>query len=322
VHIPDGFLSGPTAVTSGVLAAAGLAVALRHARTNLAPRRVPLLGLTAAFVFAAQMVNFPVVAGTSGHLVGGVLAAVLLGPSGAVVIMASVLIVQCVLFADGGITALGANMLNMGVLGGVGGWAVFAAVRRLARGAFGLVLAASFAAWCSTMLAAVACAGELATSGTVGWRVGLTAMASVHAVIGVGEAAITALVLAALVRARPELVEEEPTSGTQRSYSALAGYGVVIALAIALFASPLASSWPDGLDRTAQLLGFVDRARPPVVPAPMPEYELPGVHWSPLATALAGGIGTLLIFGLCLLLARMLVPRSRAGEPPALEGRG
>ncbi|HNX49185.1 MAG TPA: energy-coupling factor ABC transporter permease, partial [Thermoanaerobaculaceae bacterium] len=184
MHIPDGFLDARTAVTAGILAAAGLGIALRQARTHLPQRRVPLLGITAAFVFAAQMVNFPVAGGTSGHLIGAVLAAVLLGPSAGVVVISAVLIVQCLMFADGGISALGANILNMGVLGVVGGWAIYDLVSRAVRGLFGRILAAGFAAWCSTMIAAVACAGELAVSGTVGWSVVLPAMAGVHALIG------------------------------------------------------------------------------------------------------------------------------------------
>ena len=109
MHVPDGFLDAKTAVATAALAAAGLGVALRQARLHLPPRRVPLLGLAAAFVFAAQMINFPVAGGTSGHLVGGVLAAVLLGPSAAVIVLSAVLIVQCLMFADGGLSALGAK---------------------------------------------------------------------------------------------------------------------------------------------------------------------------------------------------------------------
>ena len=121
MHIPDGFLDAKVAVTTGVLATAGLGFALRQARRTLPPRRVPLLGLAAAFIFAAQMLNFPVAGGTSGHMIGAVLAAVLLSPSAAVIVLSAVLIVQCLVFADGGLSALGANIFNMGIVGGVGG---------------------------------------------------------------------------------------------------------------------------------------------------------------------------------------------------------
>jgi len=309
MHIPDGFLDVKTAVATGVLGAAGVGVALRQAREYLPPQRVPLLGLAAAFVFAAQMINFPVAGGTSGHLVGGVLVAALLGPSVSVIVIASVLIVQCLMFADGGLTALGANIFNMGIVGGVGGWAIFHLVSRAVGGMFGRVLAAAFAGWCSTVLASVACAGQLAVSRTVGWSVALPAMAGVHMLIGVGEGLITALVLVAVGRARPELVS--PRAVTETSFRPLVVYGGLIALGIALFASPFASQWPDGLDRTAEALGFAEKARAPVVPAPVPDYAMPGIHGSALATAMAGAAGTVVVFGLAWVLARVLVPRSK-----------
>jgi cobalt/nickel transport system permease protein len=309
VHVPDGFLDARTAVTTGALAAGGLGVALRQARRHLPAQRVPLLGLSAAFVFAAQMVNFPVLGGTSGHLIGAVLVGVLLGPGVALIVLSSVLIVQCLMFADGGITALGANIFNMGVIGGVGGWAIYHAVSRRIEGLFGCVLAAAFAGWCSTVLAAVVCAGELTVSRTVSWSVALPAMAGVHAFIGIGEGLITALVLVAVSRTRPELLTRGATTGTP--LGPMLAYGSLIALGIALFASPLASQWPDGLVRTAELLGFKDRAVAPLVTAPLPDYAMPGVRWSPLATSLAGGAGTIVAFGLAWALARVLVPRRK-----------
>ncbi|MCU0290449.1 MAG: energy-coupling factor ABC transporter permease [Thermoanaerobaculaceae bacterium] len=320
MHIPDGFLDARTAVATGALAAAGLGIALRQARVHLPPRRVPLLGVTAAFVFAAQMVNFPVAGGTSGHLIGAVLAAALLGPSAAVVVVSSVLIVQCLMFADGGLSALGANILNMGVLGTVGGWAIYHGVSRVVRGLFGRVLAATFAAWCSTVLASIACAGELAVSGTVAWRLVLPAMAGVHALIGLGEGVITALVLAGIARTRPELLEPDAAIEPRTSVAAVAAYGAVIAMTLALFASPLASRWPDGLDRTAEALGFGEKAAPPVLNAPIPGYEMPGIGGDALATALAGGTGTLVVLALSWLVARVLVPRARVDDPPGAVG--
>jgi cobalt/nickel transport system permease protein len=310
MHIPDGFLDSKTVVATGFLAAAGLAVALRHARLHLPPRRVPLLGLAAAFVFAAQMINFPVAGGTSGHLIGAVLAGALLGPSAAVIVISAVLIVQCLMFADGGISALGANILNMGLIGGVGGWAIYRVISGMVKGLFGRVLAAAFAAWCSTVLASVVCAGELAASQTVGWSVVLPAMAGIHMLIGIGEGLITALVLVAIARTRPELLHPDAASEQRRSYGTVVVYGVLLALGLALFASPFASQWPDGLDKTAEVLGFKEKAAEHILPSPIPEYELPGIHWSVLSTALAGAVGTMVVFLLAWLLARGLVPKA------------
>ena len=319
MHIPDGFLDAKTAVVTGMLAAAGLSVALRRARRTLPPGRVPLLGLSAAFVFAAQMVNFPVVGGTSGHLIGAVLVGALLGPSAAVVVISAVLIVQCLMFADGGISALGANIFNMGVIGGTGGWAIYRLVSRAVKGLFGCVMAAVFAGWCSTVLAAVACAGELAVSHTARWSVVLPAMVGIHMLIGIGEGLITALVLVGIGRARPELLQPGAAVETQRSCAAIVVYGGLIALGLALFASPLASSWPDGLDRTAEVLGFKGKAAGSMMPAPMPDYEMPGLQGSALATSIAGAAGTVVVFALAWLLARALVPKAR-GEPAVSPG--
>jgi cobalt/nickel transport system permease protein len=305
VHIPDGFLDAKTAAATGVLAAGGVGVALRQVRRQLPRRKVPLLGLAAAFVFAAQMLNFPVAGGTSGHLIGGVLTAVLLGPSAAVVVLASVLIVQCLLFADGGVTALGANIFNMALVGSVAGYAIYRGVFTWKRNARTQVMAAAFAAWCSTVLAAIACAGELALSGTVSWRVAFPAMANVHMLIGLGEGLITALVLVAIARARPELLEQD----ARPSLVPVIAFGLLISLGVALFVAPFACSLPDGLERVAEALGVQHRAGTPLLAAPMPDYALPGIQSASWATAMAGVIGTAVVFALAWLLARALVPK-------------
>src|SRR5262245_28577072 len=242
MHIPDGFLDAKTMVTTAALATIGVGTALRRAQVHLPPRRIPLLGLTAAFVFAAQMVNFPVAGGTSGHLLGGVLSAVLVGPSGAVVVLAAVLIVQCLIFADGGVLALGANIFNMGIVGAVGGYAIYSAVFRALGREHGRLVAVAFGAWCSVVLAAVMVAGELSLSGVVPWSVVLPAMAGVHMLIGAGEAVITTLVILAVSRTRPELLAGASGSLPARSVGETLAFGLLITLGIAMFVSPLASA--------------------------------------------------------------------------------
>ena len=314
MHIPDGFLDAQTAVAAGVLSAAGLGVALRRVRRALPARRVPLIGLAAAFVFAAQMLNFPVAGGTSGHLIGAVLAAVLLGGSASVLVMSAVLILQCFLFADGGLTALGANLFNMALVAPVVGYGVYRFVRRFAGGDLrGTLLATGFAAWCSTVAAAVACAGELAVSGTVAWRVALPAMAGVHMLIGLGEALITTLVIAAVARARPELLHEPGGAAGCRGYAGVAAYGLLVALGLAVFVSPVASHWPDGLLRVAARLGFAPRAATPILPAPLARYLVPGLGTGAASTALAGGVGALVAFALAWTAARVLARGNAPG---------
>jgi cobalt/nickel transport system permease protein len=212
MHIPDGFLTTEVAVACAIPAAACVGVGLRRAGTELDERRVPLLGVTAAFVFAAQMLNFPVAGGTSGHFLGAALAAILLGPWLACVVMAVVLTVQAFVFADGGITALGANILNMGVIGAllVGGLMVLA--RSLAgrdRTAF-LAIAAG-GAWLAVMAGATATSLELSISGTVPLATVLPAMLGVHALIGIGEAVVTVAAVSAVLSTRPDLI-----SGVER----------------------------------------------------------------------------------------------------------
>lgn len=318
MHVPDGFLDARTAVAAGALSVAALAVAVRQAQAHLPPRKVPLMGLSAAFVFAAQMLNFPVAGGTSGHLIGGVLCSVLLGPAAAVLVLASVLIVQCFVFADGGVLALGANVFNMAVVSAVGGYYAYRAVARvLPGGDRGRLAAVTCAAWAGTVLAAVACAGELAMSGVVGWRAAFPAMAGLHMLIGVGEAVITTLVVYGIGRTRPELLGDGPAGGapSRRGYVEFAAFGMILALGLAIFVAPFANPWPDGLERVAETLGFGGRARE-LFRAPVPDYEFPGLP-SALATSVAGAIGTVVVFVLAVLMARVLVPARRASDDAA-----
>jgi cobalt/nickel transport system permease protein len=207
MHIPDGFLSAEVAAACAVPAAGAVAYGLRRASRELDERRVPLLGVTAAFVFAAQMLNFPVAGGTSGHFLGAALAAILLGPWLACVVMSVVLVVQSFVFADGGVTALGANVLNMGVIGALVVGGLMLAARSVLPRRRGVLLAVSAGgAWLAVMAGAAACSLELALSGTVPLGTVLPPMLGVHALIGVGEGIITAAAVSALLVARPDVV--------------------------------------------------------------------------------------------------------------------
>ena len=209
MHVPDGFLDAPTSVSTGVVAAIGIGLALRGARRELDDRTAPLAGLVATFVFATQMINFPVASGTSGHLLGGALAAILVGPSTALLCMAVVFLVQCLLFADGGITALGTNICLMGIVTVVVGWAVFRAVQAVLPKRVSMVApAAAVGALVSVPVASLCFVGLYAVGGAVDIPIGslLTAMVGVHTLIGVGEAAITFLAVGSIVAVRPDLV--------------------------------------------------------------------------------------------------------------------
>ena len=211
LHIPDGFLSGGVALACGVLAIAAVTHALRIANVDLDEARVPLLGVLAAFIFAAQMLNFPIAGGTSGHFLGATLAAVLLGPWLACLVMAVVIAVQAFAFADGGISALGANVLNMGVLGALlAGLLVAGLVRAVPHSRAALLSIVAVVSWLAVMVGAAATSVELAVSDTVPLATSLPAMLGVHMLIGIGEAVITAAAVSAVLVSRPDLVALAP----------------------------------------------------------------------------------------------------------------
>jgi cobalt/nickel transport system permease protein len=307
MHLPDGFLDAKTALLSSGAAVAGVSVAVRHVRTSLEASKMPLLGLAAAFVFAAQMVNFPIAGGTSGHLIGGVLTAVLLGPGAAVLVISCVLIVQCLVFADGGLMALGANVFNMALVSVCGGYGVFVFVRRLIPMApeRSTIFAAAFAGWFGTVLASICCAGELALSGTVAWRLAFPAMLNVHMLIGIGEGLATGLIVQGVFRSRPELL-----AGARETRLVFTrffwGYALLIIAGLAMFVAPFACRWPDGLESVATALGFKGKATAPTMEGPLADYRLPLIGSPIAATAVAGMIGTLLAFVAAYLLGRFL----------------
>ena len=307
MHIPDGFLDAKTALTTATLSAIAVSFALRHVRRELPPRRVPLLGLSAAFLFAAQMVNFPIAGGTSGHLLGGTLIAVLLGPSAAVVVVTTVLIVQCFLFADGGVLALGANIFNMGLVATLGGYAVYRCVNLMWPGPRGRTVALTVAGWSSTIFAAFSCAGQLAWSQTLVWEIAWPVMTSTHALIGLGEGIISALILIAITRTRPDLVATSSLGVTPVRWREFSFLCLLISLGLACFVAPFASSARDGLETVAIQGGFAHRALAPLQSVLAADYQIPGLTSPALSTALAGMLGIAAVLGLALLISRLVL---------------
>jgi cobalt/nickel transport system permease protein len=301
MHVPDGFLSLGVSLVCWALAVAGVGVALWRSREALGERQVPLMGVLAAFIFAAQMLNFTVAGGTSGHLVGGALAAILLGPWAGILTMTTVVAIQALLFQDGGLLVMGANILNMGIISTVVGYGVYRGATALARGQrWGLFVGGFAAAWASVVIAAVAAAVQLAFSGTSPLGVALPAMAGVHVLIGVGEGLITVGALVFVAAVRRDLLEP---AGAATGGLRWAAAGLVLALAVTLLA-PLASPHPDGLERVAEDQGFIEAAQD----APyeiIPDYVLPGVPNEALATIAAGLVGTLIVAGVAFAVARL-----------------
>ncbi|QDV33316.1 energy-coupling factor ABC transporter permease [Tautonia plasticadhaerens] len=318
MHIPDHVLSQPVLVATGAIALGGFGYGLRRMERRLKERSMVLMGIMAAFVFAAQMVNFPLlVLPASGHLIGGVLAAVMLGPWAGAVVMGTVLIVQALMFADGGILALGANFLNLGLIASVGGYAIYEPIRRAIGGKPGVLIGAMVAAWFSVLLSSLSFAVQLAASGwwselpkVLGW------MALVHAVIGLGEAMITGLVLRSVLAVRPDLVfEEQEDVDRARGWARLVLGGLGASLAVAAFLAPLASPLDDGLEFVGGRLGFLTGEGSAMIDGPMADYTIRGMPDVAQATAAAGLIGTITVFAAGLVLGRTISP-GRASRGP------
>jgi cobalt/nickel transport system permease protein len=215
LHIPDGFVNAPVAVAGYIVTGIVIAFAVRRASDRMGEKAAPLMGVLAAFIFAAQMINFPVAGGTSGHLLGGTLAAILLGPWAAILVMASVVSVQALVFQDGGLGALGVNIFNMGIVTSLLGYTIFMSVNAVAGTKPTVRLAGAFAgAWISVMVAAALTSFELALSDTSALDVALPNMLGVHALIGIGEGLITAAAIAFVQSSRPDLIESPRPTAT------------------------------------------------------------------------------------------------------------
>lgn len=302
LHIPDGFLSTSVSIVLWVLTVLAIAVSLRRVGADLGERQVPLMGVLAACIFAGQMLNFPVAGGTSGHLIGAALAAILLGPWAGILVLTCVVGIQALIFQDGGLLAMGSNIFNMGVVSVFSAWGVYRLAQMFSRGArWGLFVGGFAAAWISVQVASLATALQLAASGASPANIAVPAMAGVHALIGIGEGLITVGALTFLAATRRDLVSHEKTAAADGR--GIWAVGLVLAIALAIV-SPLASSDPDGLERVAENIGFLDRAQN----APyqlIPDYVVPGVQNEALATILAGVIGLLIVFAVSYGIARL-----------------
>ncbi|MER5731697.1 energy-coupling factor ABC transporter permease [Streptomyces sp. NPDC002138] len=321
MHVPDGFINAPVSIAAGVVAAGAVAVSLRGARRELDERTAPLAGLVAAFIFSVQMLNFPVAAGTSGHLLGGALAAVLVGPCTGVLCVSVVLLMQGLLFADGGLTALGVNVMNMAVVTVIVAYAVFRGLLRVLPDTRRSVTAAAFT---GALLSVPGAAGMFtllyALGGTTDVPVGkvFTAMVGVHVLIGIGEATITALTVGAVLAVRPDLVHgahglvtplklrvdgrliDAPVAAPAAAAAPLAARstkkvwatGLVTALLLAGFVSFYASASPDGLEKVAADQGIDRNVRAhAAADSPLADYGVKDVSDARLSGGLAGVIG-------------------------------
>jgi cobalt/nickel transport system permease protein len=304
LHIPDGFLSIAISLICWGITIITLGFAISKTNKALGEKQVPLMGVMSAFIFAAQMINFPVAGGTSGHLLGGALAAIVLGPWAGMLVMTAVVAVQALLIQDGGLIVMGANILNMGLVTAAIGYGLYRSVA--GRSNTVKLATAGFAAWISVMAGALMTSLQLWLSGTSELQVVIPAMLGVHALIGLGEALITVAALTFIFQTRPDLVNEKSESGKAGRGWILPG--VLISLAVVLL-SPLASANPDGLERVAIDLGFIDAGQS----APysiLPDYTVPFLGETPLSTIAAGIIGVIVVGAIILLIGRGMKARA------------
>jgi cobalt/nickel transport system permease protein len=298
LHIPDGFLSLIVSAICWVITALVIGAAISRTNKSLGEKQIPLMGVMAAFIFAAQMINFPVAGGTSGHLLGGALAAIVLGPWAGMLVLTAVVAVQALLFQDGGLVVMGANILNMGIITCAIGYGLYRAAAGQSKTV--KLSVAGIAAWLSVMAGALFTAVQLWLSSTSPLTVVIPAMLGIHALIGLGEALITVSALSFIMQTRPDLMGEDSESAkASRNWVYIGG---VIALIVVLF-SPFASSDPDGLERVAMDIGFIDAGQS----APysiIPDYTLPFLGETAFSTIMAGIIGVIVVGAVIMLIGR------------------
>lgn len=327
MHAPDGFLNVGTAVATGAISAGTIGLSLKRAKKSLQDKQVPLAGIAAAFVFAAQMFNFPVVAGTTGHLLGGALAAILLGPNIGAIVVTIVVVIQSLVFADGGLTALGYNTLNMAIIPAFAGYALFVWFRRiLPANSAGVVSATALAGALSVVLSAAAFSIEWLFGATapVPFDTVFGAMVGVHLLIGIGEGVISAMAIGAVMASRPDLIygasdlaiRPGGTSPKVPLRSFLIG-GALTALLLAAVVSQFAVDNPDGLESVAAQTGFKESASDhSLSDALFADYATAGIGNETVSLAIAGISGVLITlavgFGLFKAVSGPPVNRKRA----------
>jgi len=258
MHVPDGFINAQVSAATGIISLGTLWAYIRNAKNLVADKLIALTGMMSALIFVLQMINFPIAAGTSGHLLGGALAVIVLGPSLGVICISIVVVIQSLLFADGGLSALGVNVLNMAIITSLTGWFTITLWKKLfGESQFTLISGSVIAGLLSVVFSSIAFVLEYAIGGTVSVPLGnvLIAMISTHLLIGLGEGIITALIVSLLLRVRSDLVYVN--SKKNKSNTLSTSYGVLIALILSLtLVTPYASSSPDGLESVASDFGF------------------------------------------------------------------
>lgn len=307
MHIPEGFLSSGVSTTMNLVSVATIVYSLKKIKQYVTQPKALLAAAIAALIFALQMLNFPVSEGTSGHFMGAALAAILLGPAGAIITLAVVLSIQCLVFGDGGILALGANIFNLGVVGGLVGYYTYKWLKTMYSGTAGILFSVFVSSWLTVVMAAASCSIMIGVSGTAPIPDILRSMTGVHMLIGIGEGVITSAIIALLYKLNPALLDTKAHFDIK--------YVVrpciiicVAALFVAICLSPYASPFLDGLEKVAENHNFLHVAKgKEIFSAPIPDYVFPGIESEAIATSISGFAGTIITFIFSLIVTGVLV---------------
>lgn len=303
MHVPDGFINAQVSVATGVISLGTLWAYIRNAKNLVADKLIALTGMMSALIFVLQMINFPIAAGTSGHLLGGALAVIVLGPSLGIICISIVVVIQSLLFADGGLSALGVNVLNMAIITSLTGWLTITFWKKLfGDSQFTLISGSVIAGLLSVVFSSIAFVMEYAIGGTVSVPLGsvLIAMISTHLFIGLGEGVITALIISLLLRVRSDLVYANTKKDKSNNLSTSYGIFIVLILSLTLI-TPYASSSPDGLESVASNFGFEETDGVVLL---LEDYGISSVNNNFISTILSALLGILSIAGLSTLFFR------------------
>ena len=303
MHVPDGFINAQVSVATGVISLGTLWAYVRNAKNLVADKLIALTGMMSALIFVLQMINFPIAAGTSGHLLGGALAVIVLGPSLGIICISIVVVIQSLLFADGGLSALGVNVLNMAIITSLTGWLTITFWKKLfGDSQFTLISGSVIAGLLSVVFSSIAFVMEYAIGGTVSVPLGsvLIAMISTHLFIGLGEGVITALIISLLLRVRSDLVYANTKKDKSNKLSTSYGIFIVLILSLTLI-TPYASSSPDGLESVASNFGFEETDGVVLL---LEDYGISSVNNNFVSTILSALLGVLSIAGLSTLFFR------------------
>ena len=296
MHVPDGFINAPVSIGTGVISFATLWAYVRSAKSLVADKLIALTGMMSALIFVLQMINFPIAAGTSGHLLGGALAVIVLGPNLGIICISIVVVIQSLLFADGGLSALGVNVLNMAIITSLVGWLTISSWKKLFGEANISIISGSIVAGIlSVVFSSIAFVFEYALGGTVSVPLGsvLIAMVSSHLLVGLGEGVITALIVSLLLRVRSDLIYIKTNNDKKNSKSSFYGLFIFLLLCLTLI-TPYASSSPDGLESVAGDFGFFEDSGIVLL---LEDYGISGLNNDFLSTALSAVLGVVVVIG-------------------------